>query len=132
MNKYTTISQDHVSCFMRACKQTTLDNVNGERNEQQERLYLELIAEEFDEFLSGHFSGDVVEIADGIVDTIWCLIAYASTRGINVARVWEEVRQSNMSKFPLDGEPMIFREDGKLLKPDSYFKPDIRKALGLD
>lgn len=131
MNKYLTISQDHVACFMRAGKQTTLDNIDGERNKQQEKLYLSLIAEEFDEFLVGYFNDDVVETADGIADTIWCLLAYASTRGINIAPVWEEVRLSNMSKFSLDGEPAQFREDGKILKPDSYFKPNIAKALGL-
>ena len=33
-----------------------------------------------------------------------------------------------MSKLDADGKP-IYREDGKALKSDQYFKPRIRKIL---
>jgi hypothetical protein len=33
-----------------------------------------------------------------------------------------------MSKLDKDGQP-IFREDGKVMKSDQYFKPDISKIL---
>ena len=35
-----------------------------------------------------------------------------------------------MSKFP-DGKA-IKNEHGKIMKPDSYFKPNIKKVLGLE
>ena len=33
-----------------------------------------------------------------------------------------------MSKLDKDGNP-IFREDGKVLKGENYFKPDIKNIL---
>jgi hypothetical protein len=33
-----------------------------------------------------------------------------------------------MSKLDADGKP-IYREDGKVLKSDLYFKPDIKSIL---
>jgi hypothetical protein len=33
-----------------------------------------------------------------------------------------------MSKLGADGKP-IYREDGKVLKGENYFKPDIEKVL---
>jgi hypothetical protein len=34
-----------------------------------------------------------------------------------------------MSKLDADGKP-IYREDGKVLKSELYFKPDIKAILG--
>ncbi|MFM7309503.1 MAG: hypothetical protein ACKOZY_02755, partial [Flavobacteriales bacterium] len=42
--------------------------------------------------------------------------------------VFEEIQRSNMSKLDANGNP-IFREDGKVLKSELYFKPDIAGIL---
>ena len=42
--------------------------------------------------------------------------------------VFEEIQRSNMSKLDKDGQP-IYREDGKVLKSELYFKPDIKSIL---
>ena len=42
--------------------------------------------------------------------------------------VFEEIQRSNMSKLDKDGNP-IYREDGKVLKSDQYFKPDLKTIL---
>ena len=42
--------------------------------------------------------------------------------------IFNEIQNSNMSKLDLDGNP-IYREDGKVLKGENYFKPDISKIL---
>jgi predicted HAD superfamily Cof-like phosphohydrolase len=47
-----------------------------------------------------------------------------------MAPVFEEIQRSNMSKLDVNGNP-IYREDGKVLKSDQYFKPDIRTILNL-
>ena len=39
-----------------------------------------------------------------------------------------EIQKSNMSKLDADGKP-IYRSDGKVLKSDLYFKPDIKRVL---
>jgi predicted HAD superfamily Cof-like phosphohydrolase len=45
-----------------------------------------------------------------------------------IEEVFEEIQRSNMSKLDKDGNP-IFREDGKILKSDLYFKPSIQEIL---
>jgi predicted HAD superfamily Cof-like phosphohydrolase len=45
-----------------------------------------------------------------------------------IEEVFDEIQRSNMSKLDENGQP-IFREDGKILKSNLYFKPDIRKIL---
>jgi predicted HAD superfamily Cof-like phosphohydrolase len=42
--------------------------------------------------------------------------------------VFEEIQRSNMSKLDVNGKP-IYREDGKVLKSELYFKPNIHKIL---
>ena len=49
--------------------------------------------------------------------------------GINFEEVWQEVKASNMSKF-VDGKA-IKNEKGKIMKSESYFKPNIKQVLGL-
>jgi predicted HAD superfamily Cof-like phosphohydrolase len=49
--------------------------------------------------------------------------------GIDFDKIWTEVKSSNMSKF-VDGK-FIKNDVGKIMKPETYFKPNIKKALGL-
>jgi len=46
----------------------------------------------------------------------------------NLDAVLREVHRSNMSKLGRDGKPLI-REDGKVVKSESYFLPDIASIL---
>jgi predicted HAD superfamily Cof-like phosphohydrolase len=49
--------------------------------------------------------------------------------GIPLEKVWTEVHKSNMAKAdPLKGG-VIYREDGKVLKPEGWQKPDIAGVL---
>ncbi|MEY4572126.1 MAG: hypothetical protein RLZ10_1352, partial [Bacteroidota bacterium] len=45
-----------------------------------------------------------------------------------IVEVFQEIQRSNMSKLDVNGKP-IYREDGKVLKSELYFRPDIRKIL---
>jgi predicted HAD superfamily Cof-like phosphohydrolase len=45
-----------------------------------------------------------------------------------ISEVFQEIQRSNMSKLDADGKP-IYREDGKVLKSELYFKPDIKTIL---
>ena len=47
-----------------------------------------------------------------------------------IEEVFKEIQRSNMSKLDYEGNP-IYREDGKVLKSDQYFKPDIKSILAL-
>jgi predicted HAD superfamily Cof-like phosphohydrolase len=72
----------------------------------------------------------MVEIADAIGDQLYILCGTILRHGLQdkIVEVFEEIQRSNMSKLDADGKP-IYREDGKVLKSDRYFKPNIAAIL---
>ena len=124
------MNQEEVMRFQQACGQPVEFEPTIERNHEQAFLYAELVREEAQELADAFREKDIVGIADGAADLIWVVFGLCNAVGIDLEPVWKEVRDSNMSKIPEDGQ-VIRREDGKILKPASYFKPDIKKALGL-
>jgi predicted HAD superfamily Cof-like phosphohydrolase len=97
-------------------------------NMAQANLYINLIDEEYRELCDGFLRRHIGDIADGGADLVWVVQGLFATLGINFEEVWKEVRASNMSKVSDNGK-IKKREDGKILKPESYFKPDIEKVL---
>jgi len=86
--------------------------------------------EENEEYLEAANRGDLVEVADALGDMLYILCGTILKHGLQdrIAAVFEEIQRSNMSKLDADGQP-IYREDGKVLKSERYFKPDIAGAL---
>lgn len=124
--------QNDVEEFMKACGQDVIyASERGVENfTEQAELYKNLIVEEFHETIAAFADKDIVEVADGLADMVWVIMGLASTLDIPFHKVWDEVKASNMSKV-VKGK-VVRREDGKILKPDTYFKPNIRKAMDLD
>lgn len=93
-------------------------------------LRYKLMKEENDEYLDACKDGDLVEIADALGDQLYILCGTILKHGLQhkIEEVFEEIQKSNMSKLDANGDP-IFREDGKILKGENYFKPDIKKVL---
>ncbi len=89
-----------------------------------------LMAEENEEYLEAVENGDLVEIADALGDQLYILCGTILKHGLQhkIAEVFEEIQRSNMSKLDKDGKA-IYREDGKILKSDLYFKPNIKAIL---
>ncbi len=89
-----------------------------------------LMAEENDEYLEAAQNGDLVEIADACGDMLYILCGTMLKHGLQgkIEEVFTEIQRSNMSKLDKDGNP-IYREDGKVLKSDQYFKPNIKEIL---
>lgn len=127
--EYNMDNQKDVTEFMTAADQYvgTTPHLN-EKNEDQVRLYIDLIDEEFRELCDGFLRRHIGDIADGGADLVWVIQGLFTTLGINFDEVWKEVRASNMSKVSETGK-IKKREDGKILKPDTYFKPDIDRVL---
>jgi predicted HAD superfamily Cof-like phosphohydrolase len=73
---------------------------------------------------------DPVEAADALGDLRYIVDGGNLICGFPGELVLAEIHRSNMSKLGPDGKPLR-REDGKTLKGPNYFKPDIRKVLGL-
>lgn len=100
-------------------------------------LRRKLILEEVEETLSamgftesGDWSGfeDIVEIADGIADTIYVLVGTAISYGIPIDRVFREVHSSNMTKTPVKAEPGK-KYGTKTPKGPDYKPPQIDRIL---
>jgi len=89
-----------------------------------------LMAEENDEYLQAAQNGDLVEIADACGDMLYILCGTLLKHGLQhkIEEVFDEIQRSNMSKLDKNGNP-IYREDGKVLKSDQYFKPNIKAIL---
>lgn len=71
---------------------------------------------------------NLVELADGLVDSVYVLLHCANSLGIPFDIVWDEVQRSNMAKVWEDGTAHK-REDGKILKPPGWKPPDIFGVL---
>lgn len=95
----------------------------------QAQLYADLVKEEYSELMEAVENKDIVETADACADLIWVVEGLMYSLGIDPQTVWDEVAKSNHSKT-VDGK-LIKRDDGKVLKPESFKPPNIQRALGL-
>jgi predicted HAD superfamily Cof-like phosphohydrolase len=66
-------------------------------------------------------------LAKELADVLYVVYGTADLLEIPLEAVFTEVHRSNMSKV-VAGE-VIRREDGKILKPDSYREADVHGAL---
>jgi predicted HAD superfamily Cof-like phosphohydrolase len=94
------------------------------------RLRVALLEEEVGEFVAASERRDLIGVADALADIVYVAYGTALTYGIDLDAVLHEVHRSNMSKLGGDGKPLI-REDGKVLKSERYFPPDIESVLRL-
>jgi len=107
--------------FMEACGQLT--NVY---NEKQFELYMELIREEYNELLDAE---NKVKVLDALMDILVVTIGAIHSFGVDGEAAWREVVRSNMSKVDAVSGKVLKREDGKILKPDGYSKPNFEQFL---
>ncbi len=93
-------------------------------------LRYKLMRGENEEYLEAAQNGDLVEIADALGDMLYILCGTILKHGLadKMSDVFEEIQRSNMSKLDENGKP-IYREDGKVLKGNQYFKPQIAAIL---
>jgi predicted HAD superfamily Cof-like phosphohydrolase len=72
----------------------------------------------------------MVEIADALGDQLYILCGTILRHGMQniIEDVFNEIQESNMSKLDENGEP-LFREDGKIMKSNKYYPPNIERIL---
>jgi len=89
-----------------------------------------LMAEENDEYLEAARNNDLTLVADALGDKLYILCGTIISHGLQhkIVEVFEEIHRSNMSKLDASGKP-IRREDGKVMKSELYFPPDIAGIL---
>jgi predicted HAD superfamily Cof-like phosphohydrolase len=92
-----------------------------------------LLEEEVSEIKQGAISKDIVQVADGVIDSMYILIGTAHEYGFadRLVMLFDEVHRSNMSKMGPDGKA-IFREDGKVMKPETYSAPKLQPIIDRD
>lgn len=96
-----------------------------------QRLYMTLINEERRELVKAHYSGTSLECLKEALDVIVVAYGYAKASaealGVPLKPFWEELDRELLSKYKPDGT-FLRREDGKILKPDTFKKADFHKV----
>jgi predicted HAD superfamily Cof-like phosphohydrolase len=69
-----------------------------------------------------------IEHLDGIIDSIWCLIAEGLAMGYDVEGAFNEVARSNLSKIMSNGK-IEKAPTGKVMKPDTYSPPQLEPFI---
>ena len=124
-NKIEAVKEFHTAFKIGHCE-TPKANLGLAKN----MLRYKLMREENEEYLDAANNNDLVEVADALGDMLYILCGTIIEHGMQykIEEVFDEIQRSNMSKLGADGQP-IYREDGKVLKGPSYFKPNIQSIL---
>lgn len=121
---------EHVRTFHDAFGIPNASKPTGAIGDRDALLRYKLIREENEEYLDAAMRGDLVEVADALGDILYILCGTLLKHGLEhkIDAVFREIQRSNMSKLDADGRP-IYRDDGKVMKSDLYFRPDIARIL---
>jgi phosphoribosyl-ATP pyrophosphohydrolase len=107
-------------------------DVSGQMpSREAEKLYYNLILEEFTELADAWNADDRVEIIDACIDLIYVITGLMHAMKLQPQEFWDEVQRSNMSKFFKEQNgsyTCLRRGDGKILKPPSYSPPNLKKV----
>ena len=120
-----------VADFHRAFNLPMRQSPSADVDKSLAKLRVALLQEEVGEFITASEKGDLVAIADALADIACVVYGTALTYGIDLDSALREVHRSNMSKLGNNGKPLV-RDDGKVLKSERYFPPDIASVLGLE
>jgi len=74
-----------------------------------------------------------IDALDAITDILYVLLGTAHAYGLGdkLQAAFNEVHRSNMIKVMPDGK-VLKREDGKIIKPDTYEPPNLQKVFELE
>ena len=95
------------------------------------QLRIDLIQEELNELKEAINNNDIIEVADALTDILYVTYGAGHSFGVDLDSCFNEVQNSNMSKLGDDGKP-IYNEAGNVMKGPNYFKPNIKKIIGLE
>ena len=110
--------------FMRACDQTV-----GEFNQEQFKLYVKLMEEEWNELKLAINNNDRLETLDALLDFIVVTVGAIHSGGYEGEDGWKEVMRTNFAKIDSETGKVRKREDGKVLKPLGWTPPDLTKYV---
>ena len=106
--------------------------INKKLTEDELKLRLRLISEEWEEFcleLAGIDLGDPNEaVIKEACDLVYVIVGTCVALGYDFEEAFRRVHASNMSKLGPDGRP-VKRPDGKVIKGPNYKLPDLTSCL---
>ena len=108
--------------FMMASDQSV-----GKLNDEQLKLYLKLVTEEYDELQVAVANRNKVETLDALLDLIVVTVGAVHSLGVDSEGAWKEVMGSNLAKIDRVTGKVEKREDGKVLKPDNWYAPKLEQ-----
>ena len=106
--------------FMRACDQT-IDAYSI----SQYKMYLNLIAEEYQELKEAVDADNLTEQLDALIDILVVTIGAIHSAGFDAEGAWKEVMKTNFAKIDRETGKVRKREDGKVLKPVGWMPPEL-------
>lgn len=110
--------------FMRACDQS-VDTLN----QDQYKLYLNLMEEEWKELKAALLMEDRVEQLDALLDFIVVTTGAIHSAGFDGEGGWKEVMNTNFAKVDSETGKVRKREDGKVLKPVGWTPPNLEPFI---
>lgn len=108
---------DDIDTFHTACDQNPSD--------ENYKMYLGLIEEEFTELQQAVAANDRIEQLDALIDILVVTIGAVRAGGFNGEGAWEEVMATNFAKIDSTTGKVRKREDGKVLKPEGWQPPKL-------
>jgi predicted HAD superfamily Cof-like phosphohydrolase len=72
---------------------------------------------------------DLVEMFDGAIDCAVVNLGFGLSLGLPMQAGWAEVHRSNVAKVDPTTGLVTRRDDGKVLKPEGWTPPDLKKVL---
>ena len=94
------------------------------------KMYLTLIEEEFKELKEAVSVDDKVEQLDALVDILVVTMGAIRAGGFDGEGAWREVMATNFAKIDPDTGKVRKREDGKVLKPEGWKAPELAQFVG--
>lgn len=94
------------------------------------QLRINLLREELEELEEAFQQGDIVGVADALIDLEYVLHGTTLECGLQDKHeeLFNEVHRSNMSKLGADGKPVYF-ESGKIKKGPNYEEPNLERIF---
>ena len=101
-------------------------------NPDQFNMYLSLMEEESQELVDAITAHDRVEALDALIDILVVTIGAIHSMGADAEGAWREVMRTNMAKIDPETGLVRRRADGKILKPEGWQPPELKRYLNHD
>ena len=96
-----------------------------EPSEENYKMYLNLIKEEYEELQEAVEANDTVEQLDALIDILVVTMGAIRAGGYDGEGAWKEVMNTNFAKIDPETGKVRKREDGKVLKPEGWKAPEL-------